>query len=106
MVIPKEHKAKFHELSDESLADILPVAKKIALALGIKDYNVLQNNGRNSVPTRSLTVGRIANQVVDHVHFHVIFPFHQEFMIRLFRNLIVNKGLELDGLRRNQTRRS
>ena len=23
----------------------------------------------------SLTLGRIAHQVVDHVHFHVIFPF-------------------------------
>jgi diadenosine tetraphosphate (Ap4A) HIT family hydrolase len=45
LVIPKEHAVKFHELSDESLADILPVAKKVALALGIKDYNLLQNNG-------------------------------------------------------------
>ena len=38
----------------------MPVAKKIALALGAKDYNILQNNGR------------IAHQIVDHVHFHVI----------------------------------
>jgi diadenosine tetraphosphate (Ap4A) HIT family hydrolase len=44
-VIPKEHAVKLHELSDESLADLLPVAKKIALALGVKDYNILQNNG-------------------------------------------------------------
>lgn len=51
---------KFHELSDETLADILPVAKKVALALGASDYNLLQNNGR------------IAHQVVDHVHFHII----------------------------------
>ena len=45
-----------HELPDDSLADILPVAKKIAVATGATDYNVLQNNGR------------IAHQVVDHVH--------------------------------------
>lgn len=45
MVIPKEHAVKFHELSDESLADILPVAKKVANALDIANYNLLQNNG-------------------------------------------------------------
>ena len=44
-MIPKEHGVKFHELSDETLADMLPVAKKVALALGMKDYNLLQNNG-------------------------------------------------------------
>jgi diadenosine tetraphosphate (Ap4A) HIT family hydrolase len=42
---------KFHELSDDSLADLLPVAKKVALALGVKDYNILQNNGIQSMPT-------------------------------------------------------
>ncbi|KAI3623988.1 HNT1 [Malassezia furfur] len=60
LIIPKYHAAKFHELPDDTLSDILPVAKKIALATGATDYNLLQNNGR------------IAHQVVDHVHFHVI----------------------------------
>ena len=45
LIIPKEHAVKFHELSDDTLADILPVAKKVALALGVSDYNLLQNNG-------------------------------------------------------------
>lgn len=31
-----------HELPDENLADILPVAKKIALAVGAENYNILQ----------------------------------------------------------------
>jgi hypothetical protein len=35
--------------------ELLPVAKKIAQAVGAKDYNILQNNGR------------IAHQEVDHV---------------------------------------
>lgn len=48
-----------HDLPDEFLADLLPVAKKLALATGAAEYNVLNNNGRN------------AHQVVDHVHFHV-----------------------------------
>jgi len=60
LVIPKYHAGKLHELPDEYLADAMPIAKKIALAQGLVDYNILQNNGRN------------AHQVVDHVHFHVI----------------------------------
>ncbi|KAI5793869.1 HIT-like domain-containing protein [Peziza echinospora] len=60
LVIPKFHGAKLHEIPDEQLAELLPVAKKIALAVGATDYNVLQNNGR------------IAHQEVDHVHLHMI----------------------------------
>jgi len=60
LIIPKYHAEKFHELPDEYISDILPAAKKIALAFGFTDYNILQNNGR------------IAHQEVPHVHFHVI----------------------------------
>jgi len=60
LVIPKAHAEKLHELSDESLQDLLVIAKKIAIAIGCENYNILQNNGR------------IAHQEVDHVHFHVI----------------------------------
>lgn len=31
-----------HELPDAYLADTLPIAKKIALAQGLENYNVLQ----------------------------------------------------------------
>ncbi|KOS13961.1 hit-like protein [Malassezia pachydermatis] len=60
LIIPKYHAAKMHELPDDSLQDILPMAKKVAIATGASEYNILQNNGR------------LAHQVVDHVHFHVI----------------------------------
>ncbi|KAG7833243.1 hypothetical protein KL943_004108 [Ogataea angusta] len=67
LVIPKYHGAMLHNIPDEYLADILPVTKKLVKALGLEvttpnedGYNVLQNNGR------------IAHQVVDHVHFHLI----------------------------------
>ncbi|KAG8983378.1 hypothetical protein FRB94_007005 [Tulasnella sp. JGI-2019a] len=60
LIIPKFHAEKLHEVPDESLADVMPIAKKIALAIGSPDYNILQNNGA------------IAHQVVKHVHFHVI----------------------------------
>ncbi|KAL5334748.1 HIT-like domain-containing protein [Aspergillus crustosus] len=60
MVIPKFHGAKLTDIPDSDLTEILPVAKKIAKATGAEDFNILQNNGR------------IAHQVVDHVHFHII----------------------------------
>lgn len=60
LVIPKYHGAKLTDIPDEDLTEILPVAKKIAAATGAADFNILQNNGR------------IAHQVVDHVHFHMI----------------------------------
>ncbi|PYI11565.1 HIT domain protein [Aspergillus sclerotiicarbonarius CBS 121057] len=60
LVIPKYHGAKLTDIPDEDLKEILPVAKKIAQVTGAEDFNILQNNGR------------IAHQVVDHVHFHMI----------------------------------
>jgi len=36
------------------------VTKKLAKASGAENYNILQNNGR------------MAHQMVDHVHFHMI----------------------------------
>lgn len=78
LVIPKHHGAKLHNLPDENLADILPVTKKLVKALGldvdgpdvVPGYNILQNNGR------------IAHQVVDHVHFHLIpKPSNEEGLI-------------------------
>lgn len=37
-----DHAEKLHQLPDEYLADAMPVAKKIALALGAENYNILQ----------------------------------------------------------------
>ncbi|KAF2661598.1 HIT-like protein [Lophiostoma macrostomum CBS 122681] len=60
LIIPKYHGAKLHDIPDDQLHEVLSVTKKIAIAQGIENYNVLQNNGR------------IAHQLVDHVHFHLI----------------------------------
>ncbi|KAL7309414.1 Adenosine 5'-monophosphoramidase [Mucor circinelloides] len=60
LVVPKYHAEFMHQLPDEYLADVMPIAKKIAAAGGFAQYNVLQNNGP------------LANQAVPHVHFHVI----------------------------------
>ncbi|KAG0165810.1 Adenosine 5'-monophosphoramidase [Apophysomyces sp. BC1034] len=60
LVIPKYHAEFVHQLPDDHLADILPLAKKVAVASGLDQYNLLQNNGP------------MAHQVVPHVHFHII----------------------------------
>ncbi|KAL9121071.1 MAG: hypothetical protein Q9187_002376 [Circinaria calcarea] len=60
LVIPKHHGAKLTDIPDDQLTEILPVAKRVAIAAGVENYNILQNNGR------------LAHQEVDHVHFHMI----------------------------------
>ncbi|ATZ47296.1 Bchnt1 [Botrytis cinerea B05.10] len=60
LVIPKHHGEKLVDIPDDQLEEILPVVKKLVVATGAENYNVLQNNGR------------IAHQEVDHVHFHMI----------------------------------
>ncbi|CEG63743.1 hypothetical protein RMATCC62417_00844 [Rhizopus microsporus] len=60
LIIPKYHAEFMHQVPDDYLSEMMPIAKKIAAAGGYSQYNVLQNNGR------------LANQAVPHVHFHVI----------------------------------
>ena len=64
LVIPKERRARLHELSEDQGAAIGRVLPRIARAVlrvtGASDYNVLQNNGEE------------AHQAVHHVHFHII----------------------------------
>ena len=64
LVIPKEAAKTLDELSDESAAAIgrvLPrLCRAIVGATGIRDYNILQNNGS------------LAHQAIFHVHFHII----------------------------------
>ena len=64
LVIPKEPAPTLDVLSDESAAAIGRVLPRLCRALmaatGVREFNVLQNNGR------------LAHQAVDHVHFHII----------------------------------
>ncbi|CCC70421.1 hypothetical protein NCAS_0E03510 [Naumovozyma castellii] len=69
IIIPKYHGAKLHNISDQYLVDILPIAKRFAKALELTagedelegpGYNLLQSNGK------------IASQQIGHVHFHFI----------------------------------
>ncbi len=64
LVIPKRPVARLEELPPEEAAAVARVlgsiAKRVLKATGVRDYNVLQNNGRSS------------GQAVEHVHFHII----------------------------------
>jgi histidine triad (HIT) family protein len=64
VVIPKEPAETLDLLSDDAAAALGRVLPRLCRALqratGVRDFNVLQNNGR------------LAHQAVDHVHFHII----------------------------------
>ncbi|GAB1317632.1 Adenosine 5'-monophosphoramidase [Madurella fahalii] len=60
LVIPKFHGEKLTDIPDDHLTELLPVAKKLVIATGAQEYNILQNNGKG------------AHQEVGHVHFHMI----------------------------------
>ncbi len=64
LILPKEHYANIYEISDETAAKVLPLAKKLAThmtkKLGCDGFNVVQNNGE------------VAGQTVFHFHLHLI----------------------------------
>ena len=64
LVVPRNHFDRFEETSDEVLTRLLPVAKKIGLALkkavGADGFNIMINNGA------------AAGEIVSHTHVHVI----------------------------------
>ena len=64
LIVSKEPAETLDRLSDDSAAAIgrvLPrLCRAVVAATGVKDYNVLENNGRG------------AHQAITHVHFHII----------------------------------
>ena len=64
LVIPKEAAETMDRLSDEAaaaLGRVLPrICRAVIAATGVREYNVLENNGTN------------AHQAIPHVHFHII----------------------------------
>lgn len=64
LLIPRDHVESLEQMPPEGLARLmreLPrLARTVASATGAEGLNILQNNGR------------VAGQVVDHVHFHII----------------------------------
>jgi len=64
LLVPKEPAETLDQLSEESaaaLGRVLPgLCRAVVAATGVREYNVLENNGRT------------AHQAIAHVHFHII----------------------------------
>ncbi len=64
LVIPKDHHQNIEEVPEELLSKTILVVKKVGKSikdnLGVKGYNVCENNDP------------IAGQVVPHLHFHIV----------------------------------
>ena len=64
LILPKEHYADLCEMDDAAAAKVLPLAKKMGVAmkkaLGCAGFNLVQNNGE------------AAGQTVRHFHVHII----------------------------------
>lgn len=64
LVVPKNHYSNLEEIPEEDLVAVIKTVKKVGRAikdgLGIKGYNVNENNDP------------VAGQDVPHIHFHII----------------------------------
>ncbi|NOT01558.1 MAG: HIT family protein [Phycisphaerales bacterium] len=64
LLIPKRHYVTIDDMTTEHFGEVLHDLPRLAMAIlrttGAEGYNLLQNNGR------------VAGQVVEHVHFHII----------------------------------
>ena len=64
LVVPKKHSANFEEADEETLSQMIKIAKKIGASLkknlGAAGYNLQVNNDP------------AAGQIVPHLHFHLV----------------------------------
>lgn len=91
LFIPKMHAERAHEVSDDALSEISKMIKKVVIAAGLKDYNILQNNGK------------IANQAVMHAHWHLIPKPNNKVGLKISWNPLqdVNQKAFADKIRNN-----
>ncbi len=70
LIVPKVHVTTLDELGDEAIAHLFVVVKHVADSLkkklGAKGYNIISNNGK------------VAGQVVPHLHVHVVPRYEDE----------------------------
>ena len=87
LVIPKKHFADIFEISEELNAYVNRIVKKVALAVkqesNADGISIIQQNGK------------AANQVVFHLHVHVIPKFEGKETMR-FRDLVIVNREKLD----------
>lgn len=68
LVIPKDHFEKMHDVPAATLHEIVDLLARIARALSLESYNVLQNNG----PDASGPEGPPPEELIAHIHFHLV----------------------------------
>lgn len=70
LILPKNHYKNIYEISDETAAKVLPLAKKMAALLteklGADGFNIIQNNNE------------VAGQTVFHFHMHLVPRYHDD----------------------------
>lgn len=60
LVISKKHYESFLDLPSDLYSKLLVMAKKVVEKLGMKDFNLVLNNGE------------VAGQIVPHFHLHIL----------------------------------
>ena len=60
LVVPKKHYGGVLDLPSELSGKVLDVVKKVTEERGVKDFNLIVNNGK------------IAGQIIDHFHLHIL----------------------------------
>ena len=94
LILPKEHSADLFELSDETAAKVMVLAKKMAIRMKEKlhcdGFNLVQNNGET------------AGQTVMHFHLHLI-PRYENDGQRILWNPTSPSKEELEAVKKQLT---
>jgi len=87
LVVPREHYENIYDITEESLAHIMKITKRLAL-----DYQkIFQSIGLNIIQSN----GTAAKQTVFHFHLHLI-PRYQNDGLALFRHHFARTGNDLE----------
>jgi len=88
LVMPKIHREKIIDMSDEEVGKLFSmvptIARGIMAATGADGFNIGQNNGRS------------ANQIIPHVHVHIIPRYNK--MGNLWTRRMITNDTDLDDL--------
>jgi histidine triad (HIT) family protein len=88
LVMPKKHYEKITDMTDDAVAELFSkvplVARAIIATTGANGFNIGQNNGRS------------ANQIIPHVHVHVIPRYGQ--VGNLWAKRMISNDTDLDAL--------
>ncbi len=88
LVMPKIHREKIIDMSDDEVGKLFSmvptIARGIMAATGADGFNIGQNNGRS------------ANQIIPHVHVHIIPRYNK--VGNLWTRRMITKDTDLDDL--------